>query len=69
MNFQLITDIVSLVLLAMGGVLVFATAIGLVRFKDTMSRVHPVTKPQTLGLVITIPVSYTHLTLPTICSV
>ena len=47
MNFQLITDIVSLVLLAMGGVLVFATAIGLVRFKDTMSRVHPV--------------SYTHL--------
>ena len=54
MNFQLITDIVSLVLLAMGGVLVFATAIGLVRFQDTMSRVHPVTKPQTLGLVMTI---------------
>ena len=53
MNFQLITDIVSLVLLAMGCVLVFATAIGLVRFKDTMSRVHPVTKPQT-GLVMTI---------------
>lgn len=54
MNWQFVTDLISAILLLAGGILVFATAIGLVRFQDTMSRVHPVTKPQTLGLVLTI---------------
>lgn len=54
MPLQLITDIVSLVLIGLGAVLVFSAAIGVVRFRDTMSRIHPITKPQTAGLILTI---------------
>lgn len=54
MNIQLITDIISLVLIMVGALLSFAGSVGLVRFGDTMSRIHAVAKPQTAGLVLTI---------------
>lgn len=46
------TDIISLVLILTGSVFILAAAIGIARFGDTMSRVHAVTKPQTIGLVL-----------------
>ncbi|ALC06810.1 multisubunit Na+/H+ antiporter, G subunit [Corynebacterium deserti GIMN1.010] len=54
MNIQLITDIVSLVFILLGAFLSFSASIGLIRFKDTMSRVHAMTKPQTTGLILTV---------------
>lgn len=54
MTLQLFTDIVSLVLILTGAFLSFSASIGLVRFKDTMSRVHAMTKPQTTGLILTV---------------
>lgn len=54
MTLHLITDIISLVLLLIGGFLSFSAAVGLVRFKSTMSKVHAITKPQTTGLILTV---------------
>lgn len=54
MNFQLITDIVSLIFICLGAFFVLSAGIGIVRFKDSMSRVHVVTKPQTVGLILTV---------------
>ncbi|WP_080796752.1 monovalent cation/H(+) antiporter subunit G [Corynebacterium pacaense] len=54
MNIQLITDIISLVLIMCGALLSFSAAVGLIRFRDTMSRVHAITKPQTTGLILTV---------------
>ncbi|MEJ5927698.1 monovalent cation/H(+) antiporter subunit G [Corynebacterium sp. H128] len=51
---SLVLDIASLVCIAGGTILVLATAIGMARFRDTLSRLHSVTKPQTLGLVLTV---------------
>ena len=53
MTYSLIADIVSLILIVCGALLVFSAAVGVVRYKDTMSRVHFVTKPQTVGLLLT----------------
>lgn len=50
----LILDIISITCVLFGTFLVLATAIGMARFRDTMSRLHSVTKPQTLGLVLTV---------------
>ncbi|WP_448856083.1 monovalent cation/H(+) antiporter subunit G [Corynebacterium camporealensis] len=54
MSWSLIADILSLVLVLTGSLLIFAAAVGVARFNNTMSRVHPITKPQTIGLVFTI---------------
>lgn len=54
MSWSLIADILSLVLVLTGSLLIFAAAVGVARFSNTMSRVHPITKPQTIGLVFTI---------------
>lgn len=54
MTLQLFTDIVSLVFILSGAFLSFSASIGLIRFKDTMSRVHAMTKPQTTGLILTV---------------
>lgn len=51
-NYSLITDIISLILIISGSFLVFSAAVGVLRFKDTMSRIHAVTKPQTTGLIL-----------------
>lgn len=52
MNWTLIADIVSLFFILAGALLVFSSAVGVVRFRDTMSRVHAITKPQTTGLIL-----------------
>lgn len=54
MSIHLITDIISLVFILTGAFLSFSAAVGLVRFKDSMSRVHAITKPQTTGLILTV---------------
>lgn len=48
----MITDIISLVLVLAGSFFVLAAALGIIRFRDTMARVHAVAKPQTIGLVL-----------------
>lgn len=54
MTYSLFADIVSLILILTGSFLVFSAAVGVVRFKDAMSRIHAITKPQTTGLILTI---------------
>lgn len=54
MTYELFADVTSLVLILAGSFLVFSAAVGVVRFKDTMSRIHAITKPQTTGLILTI---------------
>ncbi len=54
MTYQLFADIVSLILIITGSFLVFSAAVGVVRFRDTMARIHAITKPQTTGLILTI---------------
>lgn len=54
MSIQLFTDIISLIFILTGAVLSFSAAVGLVRFRDSMSRVHAITKPQTTGLILTV---------------
>ena len=44
-------EVVSAVLLLLGGVLSLSAGVGLVRFPDALTRMHAATKPQILGLV------------------
>ncbi|MBD0022060.1 Na+/H+ antiporter subunit G [Gordonia pseudamarae] len=48
----MIRDIISSTLLVIGAVMALTTAIGLIRFPDTLSRMHAATKPQTFGLLL-----------------
>ena len=48
----MILDIISAALLLLGGVMALTAAIGIVRFPDTLSRMHAATKPQTFGLLL-----------------
>ena len=45
-------DIVTAVLVLGGSTFALTAAIGVVRFPDTLSRMHAATKPQTLGLLL-----------------
>ncbi len=45
-------DIVVSVLMLSGSALALTAAIGVVRFPDTLSRMHAATKPQVLGLLL-----------------
>ncbi|KMO76724.1 monovalent cation/H(+) antiporter subunit G [Mycolicibacterium chlorophenolicum] len=45
-------DIVAAVLILAGSALALTAAIGVVRFPDTLSRMHAATKPQVLGLLL-----------------
>ena len=45
-------DIVTAVLVLGGSTLALTAAIGVVRFPDTLSRMHAATKPQVLGLLL-----------------
>lgn len=45
-------EIISALFVFAGSLLTLASAIGLVRFRDTLSRMHPAAKPQVLGLVL-----------------
>jgi multicomponent Na+:H+ antiporter subunit G len=45
-------DVISGVLVLAGSVLALTAAIGIVRFPDTLARMHAATKPQVLGLLL-----------------
>ncbi|WP_293770323.1 monovalent cation/H(+) antiporter subunit G [uncultured Corynebacterium sp.] len=45
-------NVLSLILILTGSALVLAAAVGIGRFRDTLSRIHAVTKPQTIGLLL-----------------
>lgn len=45
-------DLAGAILLLVGAFLCLSAAVGLVRFPDTITRMHAATKPQTLGLVL-----------------
>ena len=47
-----VLDIVTAVLVLGGSTLALTAAIGVVRFPDTLSRMHAATKPQVLGLLL-----------------
>ena len=52
MNWSTLLDAAGGLFLLVGAFLCLAGAVGLVRFPDTLSRLHAVTKPQTLGLIL-----------------
>ncbi|AWH93044.1 cation:proton antiporter [Dietzia lutea] len=45
-------EIISALFVLAGALLTLCSAIGLVRFRDTLGRMHPAAKPQVLGLVL-----------------
>lgn len=47
-----VLDVVAAVLVLAGSLLALTAAIGVVRFPDTLSRMHAATKPQVLGLLL-----------------
>ncbi|KAA0022158.1 monovalent cation/H(+) antiporter subunit G [Antrihabitans cavernicola] len=47
-----VLDVVAAVLILLGSLLALTAAIGIVRFADTLSRMHAATKPQVVGLVL-----------------
>jgi len=48
----IVLDVVAGVLVLAGSVLALTAAIGVVRFPDTLARMHSATKPQVLGLIL-----------------
>ncbi|AYA23705.1 multisubunit sodium/proton antiporter, MrpG subunit (TC 2.A.63.1) [Rhodococcus rhodochrous J3] len=46
-----IIDTFAHILILIGSVISLTAAIGVVRFRDTLSRMHPATKPQVVGLL------------------
>ncbi|WP_295624843.1 monovalent cation/H(+) antiporter subunit G [uncultured Corynebacterium sp.] len=58
---MLIVDVISVALIISGALFCLATAIGLVRFRDTIGRMHASTKPQTLGLTLTLAGTVLHI--------
>jgi multicomponent Na+:H+ antiporter subunit G len=48
----MISDIFVAVLVLSGSALAFTASVGIVRFPDTLTRMHAATKPQTLGLLL-----------------
>ena len=47
-----VLDVLAAVLVLGGSLLALTAAIGVVRFPDTLSRMHAATKPQALGLLL-----------------
>lgn len=54
-------DWVGHVLILIGAVISLTAAIGVVRFRDTLSRMHPATKPQVIGLLFVLGGSILNL--------
>nr|WP_099023116.1 monovalent cation/H(+) antiporter subunit G [Mycolicibacterium palauense] len=49
---MMVSEVLCAVLILAGSVLALTAAIGVVRFPDTLSRMHSATKPQVLGLLL-----------------
>lgn len=54
-------DVFVLVLIISGALLCLSSAVGVARFRDTVSRMHASSKPQTLGLILTLSGALIHL--------
>lgn len=52
MNWNVLWDTTSLVLILAGALLCLIASIGLLRFRDVATRLHAATKPQVLGLIL-----------------
>lgn len=48
----MVIDVISAILILTGSVIALTAAIGVVRFSDTLTRMHASTKPQTFGLLL-----------------
>ena len=57
----MIVDVISAVLILTGSLLAFTAAIGIVRFPDTLSRMHAATKPQTFGMILVLAGAFVRL--------
>lgn len=58
---HVLLDALSLAFIIGGSLFALSAAIGLVRFRDTLGRLHAITKPQTLGLVLAIIGTILHV--------
>ena len=47
-----VMDVVSATLILIGSIFAFTAAVGIVRFPDTLSRMHAAIKPQVVGLIM-----------------
>lgn len=47
-----VLDVAAAICVLLGALLALTAAIGIVRFPDTLSRMHAATKPQVIGLVL-----------------
>ncbi|MCK0175658.1 MULTISPECIES: monovalent cation/H(+) antiporter subunit G [Mycobacteriaceae] len=56
-----ISDTIAAVLILGGSTLALTAAIGVVRFPDTLSRMHAATKPQVFGLLLVLAGAATRL--------
>jgi multicomponent Na+:H+ antiporter subunit G len=52
MNGATALDVVAAVLMIAGAAFTLAAAVGVLRFRDVLGRMHAATKPQTLGIVL-----------------
>ena len=60
-------EVITALLVLLSAFLCFAAAVGLLRFRDVLSRLHAATKPQVLGLiVIVIDVAFSQPSVATI---
>ncbi|HEY9314752.1 monovalent cation/H(+) antiporter subunit G [Williamsia sp.] len=57
----MISDIIVSILVLTGSLLAFTASIGILRFPDTMTRMHAATKPQTLGLLLVLAAAMIRL--------
>jgi multicomponent Na+:H+ antiporter subunit G len=48
----IVFDVISGACILVGAVLALTAAVGIVRFTDTLSRMHPATKPQVIGMLL-----------------
>ncbi|MDO5731459.1 monovalent cation/H(+) antiporter subunit G [Corynebacterium sphenisci] len=59
----LAADLLTLVLILLGALFSLSAALGMVRFRDSIARMHASSKPQTMGLLLTLAGVIGHLLL------
>ena len=69
MDTSMITDLLIGVLALLGSLCFLVAAVTMSRAGDALTRINILSVATGLGMMLFIPVSYTHLTLPTIYSV
>lgn len=54
MTLDSVLELVAAICVLLGALLAFAAGVGIIRFPDSLSRLHAATKPQILGLVFVV---------------